>query len=169
MPAACKPCWPWPMPDREGPVEAPFLPYGKQEIGDADIKAVVEALVSGWLTTGPRVSEFEKAFAAYCGASEGVAVNSGTAALHCAMRAIGVERGGASGATEKASARQHGGRLGTENEATTTQENAEWPEQSQKHAARHHRRRERGNDDRLVDVEMKELSNHTQTHTLPAR
>ena len=81
------------MPDKEGLIEPAFLPYGKQEIGDADIKAVVEALCSGWLTTGPRVSEFEKAFAAHCGAGEGVAVNSGTAALHCAMRAIGVAPG----------------------------------------------------------------------------
>ena len=81
------------MPDRDGPIEAAFLPYGKQEIGDADIKAVVEALCSGWLTNGPRVSEFEKAFAAYCGAAEGVAVNSGTAALHCAMRAVGIKPG----------------------------------------------------------------------------
>jgi perosamine synthetase len=81
------------MPDRDGPIEAAFLPYGKQDIGDADIKAVVEALCSGWLTTGPRVSEFEKAFAAHCGAGEGVAVNSGTAALHCAMRAIGIQPG----------------------------------------------------------------------------
>jgi perosamine synthetase len=81
------------MPDRDGPIEAAFLPYGKQEIGDADVKAVVEALCSGWLTTGPRVSEFEQAFAAHCGAAKGVAVNSGTAALHCAMRAIGVQRG----------------------------------------------------------------------------
>jgi perosamine synthetase len=86
------------MPDRDGTfgeeVGSPaFLPYGKQEIGDADIKAVVEALCSGWLTTGPRVSEFEKAFAAHCGANEGVVVNSGTAALHCAMRAIGVGAG----------------------------------------------------------------------------
>lgn len=81
------------MPDKEGPIEAAFLPYGKQEIGDADIKAVVEALCSGWLTTGPRVAEFEKAFAAHCGAGEGVAVNSGTAALHCAMRAIRVQPG----------------------------------------------------------------------------
>jgi perosamine synthetase len=81
------------MPDREGAIEAPFLPYGKQEIADADIKAVVEALCSGWLTTGPRVSEFEKAFAAYCEAREGVAVNSGTAALHCAMRGVGVGPG----------------------------------------------------------------------------
>ena len=81
------------MPDKEGLIEPAFLPYGKQEIGDADIKAVVEALCSGWLTTGPRVSEFEKVFAAHCGAGEGVAVNSGTAALHCAMRAIGVAPG----------------------------------------------------------------------------
>jgi perosamine synthetase len=79
------------MPDRDGPVEAGFLPYGKQEIGDADVKAVVEALCSGWLTTGPRVSEFEKAFAAHCGAAEGVAVNSGTAALHSAMRALRIQ------------------------------------------------------------------------------
>lgn len=76
-----------------GAAAAPFLPYGRQEIGDADIKAVVEALVSGWLTTGPRVAEFEKAFAAHCGAAEGVAVNSGTAALHCAMRALGIGPG----------------------------------------------------------------------------
>jgi perosamine synthetase len=83
------------MPDRlpEGAETAPFLPYGRQEIGDADIKAVVEALVSGWLTTGPRVGEFEQAFARHCGAGEGVAVNSGTAALHGAMRALGVGHG----------------------------------------------------------------------------
>ena len=82
------------MPDRDGAGGAlRFLPYGRQEIGDADVKAVVEALVSGWLTTGPRVAEFEQAFAAHCGAAEGVAVNSGTAALHCAMRAIGVRPG----------------------------------------------------------------------------
>src|SRR5437870_3804683 len=78
---ACRVFWPRPMPDREARASVPFLPYGRQEIGDADIKAVVEALVSGWLTTGPRVSEFEKAFARYCGTGEGVAVNSGTAAL----------------------------------------------------------------------------------------
>jgi perosamine synthetase len=86
------------MPDRvlhgdESQIEAAFLPYGKHEIGDADIKAVVEALCSGWLTTGPHVTEFEKAFAAHCGAGEGVAVNSGTAALHCAMRALNIRPG----------------------------------------------------------------------------
>ncbi len=46
-----------------------FLPYGRQEIGDADIKAVVEALCSDYLTTGPRVAQFENAFAEYCGAA----------------------------------------------------------------------------------------------------
>lgn len=78
------------MPDRpeQDSATLPFLPYGKQEICDADIKAVVEALCSGWLTTGPRVSEFENAFSSWCGARQGVAVNSGTAALHAAMRAI---------------------------------------------------------------------------------
>ena len=81
------------MPDRDAAAQTPFLPYGRQEIGDADVKAVVEALVSGWLTTGPRVAEFEQAFARHCGAIEGVAVNSGTAALHAAMRAIGLQTG----------------------------------------------------------------------------
>jgi UDP-4-amino-4,6-dideoxy-N-acetyl-beta-L-altrosamine transaminase len=75
------------MPDKILPQQA-FLPYGRQEIADADIQAVVEALSSDWLTTGPRVVRFEQAFAAFCGAKEGVAVNSGTAALHCAMRAL---------------------------------------------------------------------------------
>ncbi len=82
------------MPDRDAAAEArSFLPYGRQEIGDADIKAVVEALCSDWLTTGPRVAAFERAFADFCGADHGVAVNSGTAALHAAMRAIGAGRG----------------------------------------------------------------------------
>jgi len=82
------------MPDRDsGHAALNFLPYGRQEIGDSDIKAVVAALTSDWLTTGPRVGEFEKAFAAYCGAAHGVAVNSGTAALHAAMRALAVGPG----------------------------------------------------------------------------
>ncbi len=82
------------MPDKAGSEDAlRFLPYGRQEIGDADIKAVVEALCSDYLTTGPRVAQFEKAFAEYCGAAHGVAVNSGTAALHAAMRALNVGPG----------------------------------------------------------------------------
>ena len=74
------------MPDRakRRAQRARFLPYGRQEIGDADIKAVVEALVSGWLTTGPRVGAIRTGFrAAIAAPREGVAVNSGTAALHC--------------------------------------------------------------------------------------
>ncbi len=82
------------MPDRDAGAPAlNFLPYGRQEIGDADIKAVVAALTSDWLTTGPRVAQFETAFAGYCGAAHGVAVNSGTAALHAAMRALNLRAG----------------------------------------------------------------------------
>ena len=71
----------------------PFIPYGRQEIEAADIAAVTEALRSAWLTTGPKVPEFEAAFAGYCGARHAVAVNSGTAALHAAMRALQVGPG----------------------------------------------------------------------------
>lgn len=70
-----------------------FIPYGRQEIGAEDIAAVTEALQSAWLTTGPLVDAFEAAFAASCGAAHGVAVNSGTAALHASMRAAGVGPG----------------------------------------------------------------------------
>lgn len=90
---ACKPCLLWPMPDKNVSQQMAMLPYGRQEIADPDIAAVVEALTSDWLTTGPRVSEFEQAFAGYCGGNEGVAVNSGTAALHCSMRALNLGPG----------------------------------------------------------------------------
>lgn len=69
------------------------IPYGKQCIDDEDVAAVVEALRSDWLTTGPRVEEFERAFADSVGAREAVAVSSGTAALHAAMFAIGIGPG----------------------------------------------------------------------------
>ena len=71
----------------------PFLPYGRQVIGEDDIAAVVAALRSAWLTTGPRVNEFEQAVADFCGVRHGVAVSSGTAALHAAMAAIGIGPG----------------------------------------------------------------------------
>ena len=61
------------------------IPYGRQWVDDDDVAAVVEMLRSDWLTTGPRVGEFEKAFAEFVGARDAVAVNSGTAALHAAM------------------------------------------------------------------------------------
>jgi perosamine synthetase len=70
-----------------------FIPYGKQVIDNDDIAAVSETLRSAWLTTGPRVEEFERAFAEFCGAAEGVVVNSGTAALHSAMRALRIGPG----------------------------------------------------------------------------
>ncbi len=70
-----------------------FLPFHTPEVGDEEISAVVETLRSGWLTTGPRVHEFEKAFASYVGAAHAVAVNSCTAALHLALDAIGLREG----------------------------------------------------------------------------
>lgn len=72
------------------PVRETLLPYGRQTVDDADVQAVVEALRSDWLTTGPRVAEFEAAFAARVGAEHAVVVNSGTAALHAAAFAAGV-------------------------------------------------------------------------------
>ncbi len=59
-----------------------FIPYGKQSITQEDVDAVVEVLHSDYLTTGPKVKEFEDAIASYCGASYCVAVSNGTAALH---------------------------------------------------------------------------------------
>ncbi len=69
------------------------IPYGRQWIDEADIAAVVEALRSDWLTTGPRVTEFEQAFARFTGSAEAVAVSSGTAALHAIMHAAGIGSG----------------------------------------------------------------------------
>ena len=70
-----------------------MIPYGRQTIDEDDIKAVVDVLRSDWLTTGPKVEEFEQAVADYVGAKYAVAVNSGTAALHAAMYAIGIKPG----------------------------------------------------------------------------
>ena len=75
------------------PVRRTMLPYGRQWIEEDDIAAVVEVLRSDWLTTGPRVAEFERAFADFVGAREAVAVSNGTAALHAAMYAIGIGPG----------------------------------------------------------------------------
>ena len=75
------------------PVRARLLPYGRQTIDDADVAAVTATLRSDWLTTGPKVAEFEKALAAMAGASDAVTVSTGTAALHAAMYALGVGPG----------------------------------------------------------------------------
>jgi len=70
-----------------------FIPYGHQCVEEDDIKAVVDVLRSDWLTTGPAVDAFEKAVAEFVGAEYGVAVSSGTAALHTAMYAVGIGPG----------------------------------------------------------------------------
>jgi perosamine synthetase len=75
------------------PVRESYLPYGRQTIDDDDRAAVAAVLKSDWLTTGPKVAEFEQAFALAVGAREAVAVNSGTAALHAAMHALGIGPG----------------------------------------------------------------------------
>jgi UDP-4-amino-4,6-dideoxy-N-acetyl-beta-L-altrosamine transaminase len=64
------------------PVREKFLPYGRQSLNDRDIQAVVEVLKSDWLTTGPKIGEFEEAFAAWVGAKFAISFSSGTAALH---------------------------------------------------------------------------------------
>src|SRR5579864_2887774 len=72
------------------PVRNTPLPYGRQSIADDDIQAVVDVLRSDWLTTGPKVGEFEGAFAATVGAKYAVSFSSGTAALHAAVFAAGI-------------------------------------------------------------------------------
>ncbi len=74
-------------------VRSKLLPYGRQNITDDDIRAVVDCLKSDWLTTGPKVGEFEKAFSKQVGARDSVAVANGTAALHAMMFAVGVRPG----------------------------------------------------------------------------
>jgi perosamine synthetase len=75
------------------PVRETLLPYGRQSIEEDDIASVVEVLRSEWLTTGPKVSEFEEAFAERVGAKYAVAFSSGTAALHGAAFAARLKPG----------------------------------------------------------------------------
>lgn len=70
-----------------------MLPYANQWISNEDVNAVDEALVSEYLTQGPKVAEFEKKVAAYCGAKYAVAMNSGTSALHAACFVAGIKTG----------------------------------------------------------------------------
>lgn len=65
-----------------------FIPYGRQDITDADVAAVTNVLRSDWLTQGPSIDSFEAAVAKYCGATYAVAVSSATAALHLACMAL---------------------------------------------------------------------------------
>jgi len=75
------------------PVRERMLPYGRQSIDEDDIAAVVKVLGSDWLTTGPKVAEFEVAFSEFVGAKEAIAVSNGTAALHAAMYALDIGPG----------------------------------------------------------------------------
>jgi len=76
-----------------------FLPFALPDIGEEEIKEVVSALRSGWLTTGPKTRRFEESFARFLGDDmegddiEAVAVNSGTAALHLGLEALGIGPG----------------------------------------------------------------------------
>ena len=71
----------------------PFIPYARQSIDEDDVAAVAEVLRGDWLTQGPRIDAFEEAVAGRVGARHGIAVATGTAALHCACRAAGIGPG----------------------------------------------------------------------------
>lgn len=73
--------------------DLPRLPYGRQSIDERDIEAVTEVLRGDWLTTGPKVQEFENALAELTGVPRAVVVNSGSAALHVAYFAAGLGPG----------------------------------------------------------------------------
>lgn len=73
--------------------KTPFLPFALPDISEEEIASVVESLRSGWITTGPKTKEFERRFTEAVGASNGVMVNSCTAALHLALEAVGVKAG----------------------------------------------------------------------------
>lgn len=70
-----------------------FIPYGRQDISQADIDAVVKVLQSNWITQGPTIERFEQVVANYCGAKYAVAVSSATAALHIACLATDLKEG----------------------------------------------------------------------------
>jgi len=69
------------------------ISYGHQYIAESDLQAVHDTLLSDYLTQGPKIAEFEHAFARYCGVEYAVLVNNGTAALHLAAMALGVQPG----------------------------------------------------------------------------
>jgi dTDP-4-amino-4,6-dideoxygalactose transaminase len=71
-----------------------FIPFALPDIGEEEIHEVVETLRSGWVTTGPKVKQFEQSFSEFIGEEmEAVAVNSATAGLHLALEAIGISAG----------------------------------------------------------------------------
>lgn len=77
----------------ENPFKGHKVPFARHTISEAEIEEVVRALRSDWITTGPRAQQFADEFAAYVGAPAALALNSGTAALHVALAALGVGPG----------------------------------------------------------------------------
>jgi len=77
----------------DAPVRKTFLPFARPCLGDEEKQALADVVDSGWLASGPRVQEFEKAFAASVDAAHAVALTSATAGLHVALRALGVGPG----------------------------------------------------------------------------
>jgi len=71
----------------------PFLPYCRPATGELEVQACTEAIRAGWLTTGPQTEAFEHEFAAACGVTNAVALNSCTAGLHLALIALGIGPG----------------------------------------------------------------------------
>lgn len=69
------------------------IPYGRQYITDEDIQVVVNTLKSDYLTQGPKIVEFEKNLANYCGCKYACVVSNGTAALHLCAMALGIKPG----------------------------------------------------------------------------
>ncbi len=67
-----------------------FIPYSKPILDEDEIQEVVETLRSGWLTTGPKVAQFEADFRSFVGSNYALAVNSATSGLHLALESIGV-------------------------------------------------------------------------------
>ncbi|SDW09885.1 UDP-4-amino-4,6-dideoxy-N-acetyl-beta-L-altrosamine transaminase [Tepidimicrobium xylanilyticum] len=75
------------------PVRDTYLPYAQQWVDEEDVGEVVKVLKSDFLTTGPKIEEFEKRFADYVGAKYAVSISNGTAALHAACFAAGIKEG----------------------------------------------------------------------------
>jgi dTDP-4-amino-4,6-dideoxygalactose transaminase len=75
------------------PMRDAFLPFARPSIGDEEIAEIVDSLRSGWITTGPKVERFTRAFADYVGGRHAAAVSSATAGLHVALLAHGVGPG----------------------------------------------------------------------------
>src|SRR5689334_5323508 len=81
------------LPVASTPAERDFIPFHRPSVDDDEIAEVVSTLRSGWLTSGERVLQLERDFARLVGAPHALAVSSGTAALHLALRAAGVGPG----------------------------------------------------------------------------